>query len=90
MLASELPIADGDFAAMVEQAGPLDRFLILPIMRAMGRRRREAAIAKSSLREVARAFEPDGAVPGLPDWRAIRTPATRPAMSRSSGPRTGC
>lgn len=78
MLASELPIADGDFAAMVEQAGPLDRFLILPIMRAMGRQRREAAIAKSSLREVARLFEPDGAVPALPDWRAIRTPGHTP------------
>ena len=76
--ASELPIADGDFAAMVEQAGPLDRFLILPIMRAMGRQRREAAIAKSSLREVARVFEPDGAVPALPDWRAIRTPGHTP------------
>lgn len=78
MLPSELPIATGDFAAMVEQAGPLDRLLILPIMRAMGRQRREAAIAKSSLRGVARAFDPDGAVPALPDWRAIRTPGHTP------------
>jgi glyoxylase-like metal-dependent hydrolase (beta-lactamase superfamily II) len=75
---SELPIATGDFAAMVEQAGPLDRFLILPIMRALGRRRREAAIAKSSLRGVATGLDPDRAPPALPDWRTIPTPGHTP------------
>ncbi len=75
---SELPIARGDLAAMVEQAGPLDRFLVLPVMRAMGRQRREAAIARSGLGEVARAFDPDGEIPGLPGWTAVRTPGHTP------------
>lgn len=78
MHASELPIARGDFAGMVENAGPLDRFVILPVMRVMGRRRREAAIARSSLGQAARAFDPDGEVPGLPGWTAIRTPGHTP------------
>lgn len=75
---SELPIVRGDFAAMVEQAGPLDRVLILPVLRAMGRQRRGAAIARSGLGEVARAFDPDGEVPGLPGWTAVRTPGHTP------------
>jgi glyoxylase-like metal-dependent hydrolase (beta-lactamase superfamily II) len=42
---AEIPIATGGFAAMVRYAGPLDRWLILPLMRAVGRRRREAILA---------------------------------------------
>jgi glyoxylase-like metal-dependent hydrolase (beta-lactamase superfamily II) len=75
---SELPIAQGDFAAMVQQAGPLDHFVILPVMRALGRRRREAAVTRSRLGDVARAIDPDGAVPGLPGWRAVPTPGHTP------------
>ena len=33
-----LPLANGDFAAITKYAGPLDHWLILPLMRAMGRR----------------------------------------------------
>jgi glyoxylase-like metal-dependent hydrolase (beta-lactamase superfamily II) len=40
----ELPIATGDFASMVATAGPLDRWVVLPLMRAMGKRRREARL----------------------------------------------
>jgi glyoxylase-like metal-dependent hydrolase (beta-lactamase superfamily II) len=74
----ELPIATGDFAAMQACAGPLDRWLVLPLMRAMGRRRREALLARSSLRDVARAFEPGAGVPGLPGWECIPTPGHTP------------
>lgn len=74
----ELPIATGDFAAMVASAGPLDRWVILPLMRAMGRRRREAVLARSSLGVVARTFEPDSRVPGLPGWECIPTPGHTP------------
>lgn len=74
----ELPIASGDFAAMQACAGPIDRFVVLPLMRAMGRRRREAVLAGSSLTEVARAFEPGAAVPGLPGWECIPTPGHTP------------
>ena len=74
----ELPIATGDFAAMVASAGPLDHWVVLPLMRAMGRRRREMALARSSLGEVARTFEPDAGVPGLPGWQCIPTPGHTP------------
>lgn len=50
----ELPIATRDFAAMVASAMPLDRWIVLPLMRAIGRRRREAVFARSRLGEVAR------------------------------------
>jgi glyoxylase-like metal-dependent hydrolase (beta-lactamase superfamily II) len=70
----ELPVASGDFSAIRANAGPLDIWVILPLMRAMGRRRREAILAGSSLRDVARAFEPSAGVPGLPGWECIPTP----------------
>jgi hypothetical protein len=37
-------------------AGPLDHWVVLPLMRVMGRRRREAMLAGSSLKGIARAF----------------------------------
>jgi len=74
----ELPIAAGDFAAMVASAGPLDRWVVLPLLRAMGGRRREAILRRSSLGAVARTFEPDSGVPGLPDWECVPTPGHTP------------
>jgi glyoxylase-like metal-dependent hydrolase (beta-lactamase superfamily II) len=74
----ELPIATADFAAMVASAGPLDRFVILPLMRAMGRRRREAVLARSSLGEAASTFEPSAGVPGLSGWECVPTPGHTP------------
>lgn len=75
---AELPIASGDFAAMTTTAGPLDHWLVLPMMRLMGQRRREAMLQRSSLAEVARGLEPGGDVPGLPGWRWILTPGHTP------------
>jgi len=74
----ELPLASGDFSAIVASAGPLDHYVILPLMRAMGRRRREAMLSRSSLQEVVRAIEPDGELPGLPGWACIPTPGHTP------------
>jgi glyoxylase-like metal-dependent hydrolase (beta-lactamase superfamily II) len=74
----ELPIATGDFGAMVAAAGPLDRFVILPLMRAMGRQRREAVLARSSLGAAAGTFDPDAGVPRLPGWECIPTPGHTP------------
>jgi glyoxylase-like metal-dependent hydrolase (beta-lactamase superfamily II) len=75
---AELAIASGDFAAMRASAGPIDRWLVLPMMRAIGRRRREALIAKSSLAGVVRPLEPGDGVPGLPDWVRVPTPGHTP------------
>jgi len=74
----ELPLATAGFAAMMAGAGPLDSCLILPLMRAMGRRLREAVLAKSSLGDVARAFETGAGVPGLPGRESIPAPGHTP------------
>ncbi|OGO57391.1 MAG: hypothetical protein A2V85_16095 [Chloroflexi bacterium RBG_16_72_14] len=74
----ELPIANGDFAAITAGAGPLDNWVILPMMRVMGRRRREAMLARTSLVGVARALDPSAPVPGLPGWQCIPTPGHTP------------
>ena len=74
----ELPIANGDFAAMTKYAGPLDHWVVLPLMRAMGPRRREAILARSSLRDVSRPLEPGAGAPGLPGWECIPTPGHTP------------
>ncbi len=74
----ELPLATGDFGAMTRFAGPLDRWLILPLMRAIGRRRREAALAGSSLAGIVHPLEPGGAIPGMDDWEWIHTPGHTP------------
>jgi glyoxylase-like metal-dependent hydrolase (beta-lactamase superfamily II) len=74
----ELPLARGDFAAITKYAGPLDHWVVLPLMRAMGRRRREAMLAGSSLSDVSRPFEPGAGVSGLPGWECIPTPGHTP------------
>jgi len=74
----ELPIATADFAAMVASAGPLDRYLILPVMRAIGKRRRQAVMTSSSLAGVASTFDPGAGIPWLPGWECIPTPGHTP------------
>jgi glyoxylase-like metal-dependent hydrolase (beta-lactamase superfamily II) len=76
--AAEVPIATGDFAAMERYAGPLDRWLILPLMRALGRRRRETILARSSLAGIVQPLEPGGAIPGMEGWAWIGTPGHTP------------
>ena len=75
---AELPLATGDFAAMTRYAGPLDRWLILPLMRAIGRRRREAMLAGSSLEGFVHPLGPSGAIPGVDGWAWIHTPGHTP------------
>lgn len=75
---AELPIATGDFEAMRRYAGPLDRWAILPTMRALGRRRREALLARGSLAGIVDVLGEDGAIPDLPSWRWVATPGHTP------------
>ncbi|SEP84544.1 MBL fold metallo-hydrolase [Streptomyces radiopugnans] len=74
----ELPLATGDPAAIEAAAAPLDRRLLLPVMRAAGRRRYEAMLAGAGLDGAARAFDPRAAPPGLPDWECVHTPGHTP------------
>lgn len=57
---------------------PLDRWLILPMVRAMPKRARESMLSASSIKEVVRAFEPGKGLPGLPDWECLPTPGHTP------------
>ncbi|HSJ22298.1 MAG TPA: MBL fold metallo-hydrolase [Nocardioidaceae bacterium] len=77
---AELPIGVGDLAAMGSSAGPLDRWLILPLVRAMGARRRAAVLSKGSLQGVGQPLDPNvGArVPGMPSWECVPTPGHTP------------
>lgn len=75
---AELGIARGDIAAMTSVAGPLDTWIVLPLMRAMGRRRREAILARSNLSEVVRVSGPSATVPGLPGWMCVPSPGHTP------------
>ena len=75
---NELPFAvPRDIAAIERYANPLDRWIILPLLRAMPRARVAALLSDTSLADVTRAFDPD-AVPGLPDWQCIPTPGHTP------------
>jgi glyoxylase-like metal-dependent hydrolase (beta-lactamase superfamily II) len=75
----ELPLtAIEDLSTVRRYANPLDRWIIIPLLRVMPRRRVEAMFAQSSLKGVVQAFDPGAAVPGLPDWECIPTPGHTP------------
>jgi glyoxylase-like metal-dependent hydrolase (beta-lactamase superfamily II) len=84
----ELPYTSiQDIATVEKYASPLDRWLIIPLLRLMPRRRVEAMFSNSSLKDVVRAFDPGAALPGLPGWECIPTPGHTPghvAFLRSS------
>jgi glyoxylase-like metal-dependent hydrolase (beta-lactamase superfamily II) len=75
----ELPIAaHGDLSTFAKYANPLDRWVVLPLLRIMPRKRVETMLSKASLKDVALAFDPAAAVPGLSDWECIPTPGHTP------------
>ena len=75
---AEAAIANGDFGAMERLAGPLDRWVILPAMRALGERRRAEVLQQESLAGLTRELEPNGVVPGVEGWEWILTPGHTP------------
>ena len=74
----ELAIAHGDFAAMERSAGPLDRWVILPAMRAIGERRRADVLVRGRLAGLTATLPPDGTIPGMDGWAWIATPGHTP------------
>ena len=75
----ELPlVAIEDLSTIEKYANPLDRWIVLPLLRAMPRRRVEAMLSSASIKDVVRAFDPSAAVPSLPDWECIPTPGHTP------------
>ncbi len=75
---AELAIARGNFPAMWRHAGPLDRYVILPAISALGPRRRDSMLERNSLTSVIEVLGPDGGVPCLPGWRWVHTPGHTP------------
>lgn len=76
----ELPLRAGEIA-VVEQhpAGPLDKWIVLPLMRMMPARARETMRAHGdAFQAIARPMEPGIGVPGLPEWECISTPGHSP------------
>jgi len=67
-----------DLATVTRYATPLDRAIVLPLMRLMPRHRVEAMIQADSLDGWARPLPPDGTVPGLPGWTWVATPGHSP------------
>jgi glyoxylase-like metal-dependent hydrolase (beta-lactamase superfamily II) len=77
--ADELSIAaPADLATIERYANLLDRWLILPMLRAMPRRWAASSLAGATLRDSLRAFGPGPGVPGLPEWLWIATPGHSP------------
>ena len=74
----ELPLTTSDLAGLERFANPLDRWLILPLLRALPPQWVESMRAKASLKDVARALDPDGTLPGLPEWTCVPTPGHTP------------
>jgi glyoxylase-like metal-dependent hydrolase (beta-lactamase superfamily II) len=75
----ELPLAViRDLSTVERYANPLDRWVILPLLRLVPRRKVESMLSRDSLKGVAQAFAPGSAIPGLPDWECIQTPGHTP------------
>ncbi len=75
----ELPYTDiRDLSSVEKYANPLDRWIILPLLRLMPRKRVESMLAKGSLKDVVQGYNPDAAIPGLPDWECIPAPGHTP------------
>jgi glyoxylase-like metal-dependent hydrolase (beta-lactamase superfamily II) len=71
----EMPLASGKL--IPEYFNPLDRWLIVPLMKLM-RQVLESKLSEASLEDVACAIDPSAGVPGLPDWQCIPTPGHTP------------
>jgi glyoxylase-like metal-dependent hydrolase (beta-lactamase superfamily II) len=74
----ELPLILGDISVFHQYANPLDRWLILPLLRLMGRKRTDSIVSQASLRDIARPFDPGAELPGLLDWELVPTPGHTP------------
>ena len=74
--ADELPMAAGRF--LPQYAMPLDRWLVVPLMRLIPARTRRRIEASGSITDVVRPLDPEGRVPGLPDWAWVPAPGHTP------------
>ena len=75
---TELPLATAhDLATLERFAIPLDRWIVLPIMRRLSQEKVSAILAAQSMADCARPLNP-GDAPGLDGWTAVATPGHTP------------
>jgi deazaflavin-dependent oxidoreductase (nitroreductase family) len=74
--AEELPMAAGRY--LPQYSMPLDRWIIVPIMGLLPARTRQRIEAANSITDLVRPLDPEGGVPGLPDWKWVLTPGHTP------------
>jgi glyoxylase-like metal-dependent hydrolase (beta-lactamase superfamily II) len=67
-----------DLETVEQYAIPLDRWVVLPIMRRLPRRRVQRILSEQCLEGVARPLDPDGEVPGLGGWQVVLTSGHTP------------
>ncbi|WP_152190030.1 nitroreductase/quinone reductase family protein [Georgenia satyanarayanai] len=82
---AELPMAAGRY--LPEYAMPLDRWVVVPLMRLLPAATRRRVEAAGDITDIISPLDADGIVPGLPDWRWVHTPGHTPghvAYLRSS------
>jgi deazaflavin-dependent oxidoreductase (nitroreductase family) len=73
----ELPMATGGYAVgehPSQEYPPLDRWLIIPVVRLLPRGVRARMRAAGDLTGVVHGFDPEVGVPELPDWQCVPTP----------------
>jgi glyoxylase-like metal-dependent hydrolase (beta-lactamase superfamily II) len=67
-----------NLATVARYANPLDRRIILPLLRLFPKHWIESMLERESLKEVVRTFEAEAPPPGLPEWTSITTPGHSP------------
>ena len=73
-----------------EYSMPLDRWVVVPVMRLLPARTRARTVAANDITDVTRALPPGGGVPGLPDWEYIPTPGIPRVTLRTCAASTAC
>jgi glyoxylase-like metal-dependent hydrolase (beta-lactamase superfamily II) len=74
--ADELPMARGEY--LPQYGMPLDRWVVVPLMRLLPRSTRQRITAAGDITDVTRALDPAAGVPGLPGWRVVAAPGHTP------------
>jgi glyoxylase-like metal-dependent hydrolase (beta-lactamase superfamily II) len=70
----ELPMARGEY--LPEFAMPLDRYVVVPLMRLLPDRVRARSV--DDIADVTFPLDPEGRIPGVDDWRWVHTPGHTP------------
>jgi glyoxylase-like metal-dependent hydrolase (beta-lactamase superfamily II) len=73
---AEMPMASGKYLPEFDM--PLDHWVVMPIMRSLPASTRSRLEAAGDITDVTRPLEPDGVVPGLPEWEWIAVPGHTP------------